>query len=459
MFSLIIAFFALTAVMIFGVLLVQMILPKTQLLEQMALGYLIGFGLFTFVLFILNLVRVPYAALPATIILLVLLGLCALTIQITQHPNWKQLWREKKNSLPKIKRLTSDEKVLLAFLVTLTSITLIISAYWPVKDWDSIVLYDFRAKTFVETGYMDAGISLGYFFGYPLFTSLAHAWLYMFDYPYPGIIHSLLYTTFLILVYYAFRRQTSRIWALLWTAVMGLSSGLFDHALITYTNLAYTVFLVGSYIYLFDWLRNNRRNVLIISALMLGLSTWSRSAEPFWLVPMVIVVATSFYKRDWKSLFIYPAITLAIRQPWQMYEKAHARSQEGVVSTAATVVGEAIHKNSLKLFFDVATYYWVNVIYPNKLLYAIFALLLVMIAVRIKEKRARRRDVVILAVITLNIVGVFAGIYYYSIFYKEWQNIGGSAQRMSLFFGPLIIYFAAMATYQLFIDSSNKSRK
>jgi hypothetical protein len=42
------------------------------------------------------------------------------------------------------------------------------------------------------------------------------------------------------------------------------------------------------------------------------------------------------------------------------------------------------------------------------------------------------------------------GVYLFSLFYSDWQNIGGSAQRMSMFFGPLIFYFTALVTAQYF---------
>ncbi len=169
--QLIAAFLALCAVTLFGVLLVQIIQPKMGLLEQMAIGYLFGIGLFTFILFLLNLVRIPYAVVPASITLLTLISITAITVQLTQRPNWVELLKSKIKSLPNLKNLTSAEKVPFILLLILILIALVISAYWPVKDWDSIVLYDFRAKTFVQTGYMDAGIKLGYFFGYPLLTS------------------------------------------------------------------------------------------------------------------------------------------------------------------------------------------------------------------------------------------------------------------------------------------------
>ncbi len=240
---------------------------------------------------------------------------------------------------------------------------------------------------------------------------------------------------------------------------MGLSSGLFDHALITYTNLAYTVFLVSGYLYLFEWLRTKDRSALIISAIMVALSTWSRSAEPFWLVPLFVATVVSLARRDWKSVVFYPAVILLIRQPWQMFEKSHAKSQANLVSTASDTIQKAAQRIDFSTLPSVLQYYWENVIAPNGLLYSIFIFVAAIILLRLYKHRAHGRDLTILTLILLNIFGTFAGIYYFSVFYTAWRDIGGSAQRMSLFFGPLIIYFTAVATYQIFGTRPAKSRK
>ena len=74
----IVALIGVAAVAFFGWLVARLFLPRTARVETIAVGYLLGWGLFTFVLFLANLVGVPYQLLPAASILVGLSLIAAL---------------------------------------------------------------------------------------------------------------------------------------------------------------------------------------------------------------------------------------------------------------------------------------------------------------------------------------------------------------------------------------------
>jgi hypothetical protein len=447
------AFAGLLAVKYLGFQIGKVVRPKAPDLEKTAVSYLLGIGFFTLTLFLANLLNVPYAVYQSSLILIIMIAL-AVFININQqgwtHIQWHHHLVPNFTFLQRIRKFSLFEKIVATIISGVLIWALVLSSYWPVTDWDSIVLYDFRAKSFVHTGFMQEGLEIGYFLGYPLLVSLGHAWLYMLGFYYPGLIHSLFYVSFTLLFYVMIRKIASRKWALIWTLVFSMSSQLFDHALMTYTNLPYTVYLVSGYFYFINWIQTGKKDAFIMSAILIGLSTWTRSAEPFWVVIFIFAIAMTCLKKQWLSALQYGAIVLLFRTPWQIFEKWHARGPGQLVESASDVASGFLNRFTLSTIPQVLQYFYLNVLYPGKWMYFLLILATILMGVRIWKKRVDRVEIMLFLIIGANLSLTLVGIYYFSIYYDDWLNIGGSAQRMSLFFGPLITYFIAYTTHKSF---------
>ena len=460
--------FALILPTVVGMLISLTIKPTLKILETLSLGYIVGLGFFTFCIFLLNMQHIPVSLVTSLVLLCVLISTFLLIPKTRQ--NFFQICHQIITSIQSIKKfirsLSITEKFILFVFVFLLGTIFLYTSYWPTKDWDAIVLYDFRAKMFVTKGFMDSSLPESYLYGYPLLTSLAQAWFYLCGSMYPGVIHFFYYLAFLVLFYSWTRKKTSRMSALLWTLMCALSSGLVDHAFMTYTNLAYTVYLVSGFYYLSKWIADNKNGDLWLSAILIGLSTWTRNSEPFWLVPIGFASILLIKRRRWLSLFIFPIIIKVFSYFWNQYYFQHFQRAQSL-ATETTRIWQIAKNTTITLWGmvklttlpQVFVYFWQNIIYPNWQLYFIF---LVAIAMQLYNLRHKKRDVLALSILLISISCLFlmfAGVYYFSVKFKEWKNIGGSATRMSLFMGPMIIYYCSLVTANFFQNHTHKIRK
>jgi hypothetical protein len=453
----IVALIGVAAVAFFGWLVARLFLPRPARVETIAVGYLLGWGLFTFILFLANLVGVPYQLLPAASIL-VGLSLIAALIGLSLGLSWTAPSLSWVRQLKKqIQHRTKLQKLALAALLILGLSPILPSLYWPVKDWDSIVLYDFRAQTFVQTGFMDDGIARGYFFGYPLLTSLAHTWIYLLGFEYPGIVHSLFYGALLLIVYQHLRRHCSETWSLLSLLLIGLSPGLFGHAHMTYTNLAYAAYLVTGYLYLFSWLEKKDTRTGLLAAILIGCSTWTRSTEPFWLPALGTMIVMSLYHRRWWLTILNPTIIGLFQYIWAVFERNKLGESTSLAANAPRFALLLLQWQSYVNLWEVSLYFISNVLRPAGTIYLMFGLGIVVFFMNQLYKEAKYTFPVVL--ILLNLGLTFVGVYLFSIYYTDWRSIGGSAQRMTMFFSQLIFYWLALIVNRVYGEYLAKLEK
>ncbi len=454
----------LLAVTLLGYVITLALRLRLWLPERLVLSYILGLGVFTFFWYLLNLKGVPFSLFSGSALLAGLTLALALFTFVFSNQFLQQHWLTLKTKVFKVK-LNRVEKACIAVIVLLSLLAIFSSLYWPVKDWDSLVLYDFRAKTFVATGFMFDGIARGYFFGYPLLISLAHTWVYFLGYPQPGIIHSLFYVSFLVIFYSCLRQRIPRVWSLFWTACLALTPEMFGPANMTYTNLAYSVYLVSGFFYILRWVENSKWSFFWLATLLIGLSTWTRSSEPFWLLIPVVLIGVSWFKKSWSQVVIFPVLIYAFIYPWSKFERSYLAENKTHLENTGRYVYLLTHMSNLFSLWEVIKYFYIYVIKPSLALYVVLALLTYLMWVL--RKKVRLSHWVLVTLIWGGVGLTFGGIYLFSLFYEDWRSIGGSASRMSIFFTPLIIYFMALVIHlvlselgllQGIISRSNKQK-
>ncbi len=229
-------------IFVLGFSLANLILPKAEGLEKLSLSFVLGIGVFTFFWFLLNLVGIPYIFVSGFVLFLILILLIWGANRLIHKERQENV---KVIDIAYFKRMSVIEKVSLALIVFFFLSVLVGNIYWPVRHWDSLVLYDFRAKIFAQTGFMQDAIDSGYFFGFPLLTALAHTWAYLSGFKNPSFIYGLFYMFFIINFFINIKKlHIKRTFVLLLTLLLTVSPRLFDHTQWSYTNLPYSVYLV-----------------------------------------------------------------------------------------------------------------------------------------------------------------------------------------------------------------------
>jgi len=446
-------------VVLFGYLLVNIFLTKESFLEKTFLGFIIGYGFFSYSLFLVSLCGIKFELFTSSLVLGFLIGLL-LTINkilaLTIFPDFdlKHLfnkWRRKFDNLSLLGKISFIWVVILVFSVVLYDL------FWPLRGFDAFVMYDFRAKSFVATGSMDDAIKRGYFIAHPLMTSLSHTWLYLIGFTSPMFFYSLFYIAFVVLIYIAFRKLLDRNLSIILTAATFSLPDIYSQAQVAYTNLPYTTYLVLGSIYLYLGIKFKKNSLIIMSMLLTALSGWTRSVDPFWLVNVIVVLIYGVYKL--KNLFIALIYAIAVylfRLPWNRFYEANTKTVLNIQNqiqgaTKTLIVGVSRQSNFDKIF----SYFYLNVIEPYLVLYF---LSFILIFFKIIQKS---RDWWYFLIFFGNLSLLFLGAYVFSLSYSEWANIPSSFKRLALFLVPMIIFFTAtfLGEFQSWLNTSIKKLK
>ncbi len=419
-------------IFVLGFSLSNLILPRTEGLERFSLSFVLGIGVFTFFWFLLNLVGVPYMFASGFVLFLILILLTWGANRLIHKGKQENV---KTVNIAYFKKMNVVEKVSLALIVFFFLSVLVGNIYWPVRHWDSLVLYDFRAKIFAQTGFMQSAIDRGYFFGYPLLTSLAHTWTYLSGFKNPSFIYGLFYMLFIINFFINIKKlHINRTFVLLLTLLLAVAPRFFDHTQWAYTNLLYSVYLVSGSIYLYLGLKNKDFGSFTLSALLIGLSTWTRSADPFWLSCVIVAIVFSLMIKKWLWPVIYLAIFVPIMLPWRFFQAAY---QVGTTDVARQIVMTSYGVvNNLQVPIVKTTFEFIKINVIDQ--YAIFfAIMVLLLLIKIISKS---KNWIFAILILLNLMLVFGGTLTFIRITPYWQEIPDSLTRMVMFIPPMLIF-------------------
>ncbi len=434
---------AIVLTFLFGLSVSFLISKSLEYAERIGVSVLLGIGFQTYTIFLFYLAGFRFTlenttgeVIGLTVLNIVILSLIGRLSLFTSF--LKELLRIRTHWFQWFKKLSSIEKVTILLVTFFVSCSFLIGIYWPVSGWDSLVLYDFRAVTFVHTGDMEDGIRRGYFFGYPLLTSLGHMWLYFYK-GNPHLMYWGLYVGFLLILFRSLSKfltaTTTVVTLLLIASFLPLLTGsYFD-----YTNMPYMVYLVTGIIYLLRWQKEDKASFLILALILTGLSTWTRSTEPFWFVNLFFAIALSLFKMRRKflislfTLVLSFALFFAIQQPWRIYEGARLGGGRNV-NAQINVGAKAITHLDLGVLWDTTSTTWEGTV-PTWQPYLFLSILSIIVG----YKKLRRNGLLVL-IVWANIALIFVGTYIFSLIWPEnWKGIIDSQQRLSTFLVPLLI--------------------
>ena len=421
-------------IFLFGYKLSRILLPEAEKLEQVSLGYILGIGIFTFIWFLLNWAGIPYNLISGFVLLL--------SLNIILFAVDRVICKTKKRSpiinLSYFKKLNTIEKFLLGIVIFLCVSALVQDIYWPIRYWDSLVLYDFRAKVFTLTGFMQDAIARGYFFGYPLLTSLAHTWVYLLGGTNTSFLYALLYISLLISFFFNLKKLNIGKTAVFFlTAAVAVSPRLFDHTQWAYTNLPYSIYIILGSIYLYFGIKKKDFGAYVVSALLIGLSTWTRTSEPFWLSCVVIAVVSSVFIKKWLWPIVYVALVGSLMLPWRAFQSTYNMGSVNVVNQVVSTshyVVQNLQASILKPTFD---FVMANVV-KMYLIYFVLLGAILLIKLFIKSK-----EWFFATLIIFDLALTFAGTLMFVKYTPYWQDIPDSLARMVMFIPVLVMFLFA----------------
>lgn len=429
----------------------MLLVDKMHLLERLGISFMLGFGIFTLLMFCYSSLGIRITTESTLLALGIGVGFLLVLFKL-----FKRRFSINLVGLVKsFKTFSLLEKIIVFIISALIVGSLAITLYFPVNAWDAIVLYDFRAKIIVQQGfYTQIAGNFSYFTGYPLFTSLSHTLVYLFGGNNPQFLYSFMYTSMIFIFYSNLREFVDRNLSLVASLILATTPVIFDHSTFAYTNLPYTVFLATGTMYLFTWIVKKKNiGYLILSAVLTGLSAWTRVSEPFWAINILILVSLSVYKfkKYWFSAIVYVIFLFLIKEPWSMFNYSQPVSQGVTVTTTLTTEVESYVTRLLGTVLnpvrigEVAIFIYKNVIvswYPLLFLFLFSAL--------INFKRFfKKPSTLFLLIILLYFFLLSCATYIFSFSFSGWKEIPGSAERMAIFFIPLMVYYIGLCSGEL----------
>lgn len=427
--------FILLIILGIGLPLTLLICPKANPATVFGVSFPLGLGVFTLIMFITNILGLRFSLLNESVILV----LISLPLVLTQ---WIQIKKFYVNFILAFKKmkLTLIEKVSLGVLLFLIVTSFINTFYWPVHIWDSVVLYDFRGHVFALTGLMTPAFINNYYYSYPLLTSLAHTIIYLAGGKYPQFLYSLFYLSLGCGFYGLLREFVSRKISFIFTLVLLVAQPLFYHSLLSLTNLPFAVYLFFGSIFVFLWDRKKDTGHLILSAILVGLSTWTRSVEPFWLAIFLVVCLVSIYRKKIWNIIIYSLFLFPIREIWKIFQSHLASTQVLTAGQSDNYAKLILALFNISGWIKIFGFLYNSVIIPWGAIFPAFVLVVLLVLV-IKKQRAY----FLIFFITLVLLAVLvAGTFVFSVYVDNWFAIGNATERLSMLFYPFFVYCVAL---------------
>lgn len=474
------ALLALAVPWCWGSLLVGAFFPAVPPLGRIGIGWGVGLGGVTGLMFALSVLHLPFTSVNVAVALL--LGTMALAFLSPRLPLTSGHGEEPTHRDPAPLWLRQA-------IVVGTGWALFVCTWqnvvWPITDWDALAAYDLRGRAFARFDSIATAAHHGdltYALSLPPFTSLAHAWVYEVaggDAP-----AKLLYSTCfaaLIAAFIAFvTRYRSELLA--YVVVPGLLlSPLLGQATVAYTNLpsAYAFFIATWATY--HAARTGSGRWCMLAGAGWAFAMWTRqSLDPFvavglvaicipWLrrrripwypacaaAPLILPYAWAVYtrlvvyhvNRTAHVLFIAESLVIVFGPPvalscaafaffWMQRQRRRARYLlAGVAVSGLLALGLGFRFRRVvanpSLLRDVPRYLGNN-------LWPLWGPLLVVFAVcLIVGIRRRDENMWFVALFSANILVFVGSTYLFALTFPEWQSIPDSAVRHSLAMIPVL---------------------
>ena len=331
-------------------------------------------------------------------------------------------------------------KLLWLGIFVLFAITAIYTTYLPVYTTDSLILYDFRSKVIAETGTLNSIRIVPDWAAYPMFTSTIHLFVRLLGYTNPNLFYPLMYLAFAGVFYGAVRVRLSQFKASLMTFLMySTPLTLWQSKLDGMTNLPYAIFYCIAVIYLGKYWKNSKPiwQYVIISALFLGFASWTRHTEPFWAIPIFLIVLSSFFKRNLLLPGIYIAMFWFIRQIWPSYTHGNYISVVGATQSIVNNSNSLFTGTSYDLFdtFKIAVKFVLNSF--NEGLSPLIYLYLSTITIELFWNSLKSQVFYIIVVLG-NIFILFLSVVFAINTFSYWSGLSNSFTRMLSYLAPLL---------------------
>jgi len=311
---------------------------------------------------------------------------------------------------------------------------------------------------------MTDAINRGYFTAYPLYTSLFHVFLYLVHFKNPVFFYSVLYISLVVSLFFVmYKMSRRRVFSLIFAFLVSINPFLYGHSLMSYTNLPYTVMLAVGFAFILFSFFNRRLDFrdFFLGAILVSLSSWVRSTEPFWLLAFPFIILFSLYS---KKIFHFIFLSLIVYSPkfvWFEFLKEYKVVSASYASRA--LVG--VKNMALNIFSlnhnKILSYFFKNMIFPYSILLIVFFVSLLLLFYRLRKKgfglNFKNAELIFWLLpsflVILFLALMLLGLYLFMFSFGDYAfEIVDSAKRSTKPLVPIILFSVFANIYFVFND-------
>jgi hypothetical protein len=295
---------------------------KYSLAELIGYSFLIGIGLETVGLFLLDVVHIQYSQ-------GLILGLNLLCIAAICAANYKNLLQAKNEfHFPSFTLRDINPAALLIFCAgayLLYAVT-VKNLFWPTGEHDSIGTFDKLGKVMAIEGRLKVSLFQYHLEGaggiYPPLFHASLAYAYIFGALTAKIITTLFFVSLISSFYGLLRNYLDSTASMLFTFLLMITPELFSHAALSLDNMPTTAYVGPGALATFLWLDRRDRKYFWIGATLIAFAIWIRSDTIVFTAAALLITGIDFLRtKDWKSTLIYAGIIVAPFIIWTLYLK------------------------------------------------------------------------------------------------------------------------------------------
>lgn len=305
-----------------GLSVMLLISRKYTLAELVGYSFLIGIGLETFFLFLLDVVGVKYS--PG-----LLIGLNAALILAINGANYKGLLSLKEEfKAPSfgVKDINLVAVFIFCFIAYLFYVITVKNLYWPSTEHDSIGSFDKLARVMAIEGKLKISLFDYNLEGaggvYPPLYHAAMAYTYIFGSVTAKVITTLFFLSLLTTFYSLVNLFVGSTAAMLFTFILMVTPELFSHAALGLGNLPTTAYVAPAALATYAWLQKRDKKYFWFGAITMAFAIWIRSDTIVFIAAALLVMGIDFLRhKNWKEFATYAGIIVSPFIIWNLYLK------------------------------------------------------------------------------------------------------------------------------------------
>jgi len=321
-----------------GFAVISAISHRFSLLEKLGASFIVGIGIQTILMAILDLFSIPLTITSifcfSLIIMLIALFFCYKTKNelIDQFKTFS------------IKSINYKQYTILWFIV-LIAIGYIAFLNWekciyfPTFDRDSIVGFDFMGRVIahehkmgLSSYYLQYGSALkgASYVRYTPFVHLSYAYVYLLGAESSKLINGLFFLSFIVVFYAALRNKLTPTLAILATLFTILVPEFIAFSSMSGTNVLHATYASLAIIYAWLFFNTNKKRYLGLSILLSALNIWTRQEGIVFIAAIaLILLIKAIREKQYKNFIYYSVLAISPFIFWLIYLKVLNLGSQG----------------------------------------------------------------------------------------------------------------------------------